>query len=48
VTRRITDGGVRLQAGVRWAHISNARIKGDDDNPSRDSAMLYVALVFPF
>ncbi|HLO40994.1 MAG TPA: acyloxyacyl hydrolase [Phycisphaerales bacterium] len=48
VTKQLTDDGLRLDVGVRWHHISNARINGDDDNPSRDSAMLYVGLIFPF
>ncbi len=48
ITKQLTDDGLRLDLGVRWHHISNARINGDDDNPSRDGAMLYVGLVFPF
>lgn len=48
VTKQLTDDGLRLDVGVRWHHISNARIHGDDDNPSRDGAMLYAGLVFPF
>jgi hypothetical protein len=48
VTKQLTDEGLRLDVGLRWHHISNARIAGDDDNPSRDSAMLYVGLIFPF
>lgn len=47
-THQITDAGTRLQAGVRWAHISNARITGDDNNPSRDSVMIYAGLMIPF
>ncbi len=47
-TRRLTDDGVRLIAGVHWHHISNARIIGQDDNPSRDGAMVYAGLTFPF
>jgi hypothetical protein len=47
-TRQLTDSGIRLEGGLRWAHISNARITGDADNPARDSAMLYVGLIFPF
>lgn len=47
-TRRLNDEGLRLQAGVHWHHISNARIFGDDENPSRDAAMVYVGLIFPF
>ncbi len=47
-TRQLTDDGARLIVGLRWHHISNARIFGDDNNPARDSAMLYAAVVFPF
>lgn len=47
-TRLLSDDGLRLLVGVRWAHISNARINGDGENPSRDSADLYVGLIFPF
>lgn len=42
------ESGTRLQLGVRWSHISNARILGDDDNTVRDSVMGYVGLIFPF
>ncbi|MBL8963323.1 MAG: acyloxyacyl hydrolase [Phycisphaeraceae bacterium] len=48
VTKQLTDDGLRLDVGIRWHHISNARIHGDDDNPSRDGAMLYAGLIFPF
>lgn len=48
ITKQLTDDGLRLDLGLRWHHISNARIHGDDDNPSRDGAMLYVGLIFPF
>lgn len=48
VTRRLNDRGVRLQLGARWHHISNARIQGDDENPDRDSLMVYGGLIFPF
>ena len=47
VTRQLTDD-LRLQVGVRWAHISNARINGDSRNPSRDSIMLYAGLMFEY
>lgn len=47
VTRQLTDD-LRLQVGVRWAHISNARINGDSRNPSRDSLMLYAGLMFEY
>lgn len=48
ITRRLTEGGARLQFGVRWAHISNARLESDSHNPSRDSLAFYAGLVFPF
>lgn len=47
-TRELADNGLRLQVGVRWAHISNARIQGNDENPSRDSVMLFAGLMWPF
>ncbi len=47
-TRLLNDSGLRWQTGLRWAHISNARLNGDEDNPSRDSAMLYTGLIWPF
>lgn len=48
ITRRLNEDGMRLQAGLRWHHISNARVTGDDDNPDRDAPMVYVGLIFPF
>lgn len=48
VTRRLNDRGLRLQLGLRWHHISNARSQGDDENPDRDAPMLYGGLIFPF
>lgn len=49
VTKRLfEDQDTRLQVGLRWHHISNARINGDDNNPSRDGAMIYAGLIFPF
>lgn len=47
-TRLLNDSGLRWQTGIRWAHISNARVTSDEDNPSRDSAMLYTGLIWPF
>lgn len=38
----------RLMIGARWHHISNARIRGDSDNPARDALAGYVSIVFPF
>lgn len=42
------DESVRLIGGVRWHHISNARTRGDDRNPSRDAALIYLGVVVPF
>lgn len=48
-TFKLDEGsGMRLDVGLRWAHVSNARVQGNDDNPPRDSAMLYAGLTFPF
>jgi len=47
-TRRLGESDTRLVVGLRWAHFSNARILGDDDNPSRDDLMAYGGLTFPF
>jgi len=46
-TREIAEN-TRLEAGLRWHHISNARINGDNSNPSRDGILLYTGVVFPF
>lgn len=46
-THAIGESGARLEIGVRWHHISNARITGDDHNPSRDSAALYAGFAIP-
>ncbi|MFO0861987.1 MAG: acyloxyacyl hydrolase [Phycisphaerales bacterium] len=46
-TYEITPGGPRLQAGVRWYHVSNARIDGDSNNPARDGVMGFVGIMFP-
>lgn len=46
-TYEFTPGGPRLQAGVRWYHVSNARINGDSNNPARDGVMGFVGLMFP-
>lgn len=48
MTYRPWDGPLRLMLGVRWHHISNARLSGAEDNPSRDGAMLYLGVVIPF
>ncbi|CAN5685060.1 hypothetical protein BH11PLA1_BH11PLA1_02190 [soil metagenome] len=43
VTYRVADGA-RLVGGVRWHHISNAEIAGDNRNPGRDGIMGYLGL----
>jgi hypothetical protein len=48
LTQQINDEGWRLQAGLRWNHVSNARILGDAQNPSRDGPLLYFGLIVPF
>lgn len=46
VTHRINPRGDRLEFGVRWHHISNARVVGDSNNPDRDGAMFYAGFSF--
>jgi len=41
-----TDG--RLMLGLRWFHMSNARIEGNDENPGRNALEAYVGVSFPF
>lgn len=38
----------RVIAGLRWSHISNGRIFGDDDNPASDGVMFSVGLITSF
>jgi len=45
-TRDIGDG-VRLITGVRWFHMSNARLTGNSNNPGLDSLMGYVGVMIP-
>ena len=40
------EDDVRLFGGVRWYHISNANMQ--ENNPGRDSFMIYGGLSFPF
>lgn len=48
LTYRLFEDESRLVLGLRWAHVSNARIAGDLDNPGRDGVMLYMGYEFPF
>ena len=47
-TWRFGDGEERLVAGLRWQHISNARLQGTRDNYGSDSAMVFVGVSIPF
>ncbi len=47
-TFRINDSGSRLITGIRWHHVSNARVLGEARNPSRDAVMLYTGIMIPF
>lgn len=40
--------GPRWEIGVRWHHISNGRISGDERNPARDSLAVYAGMSIPF
>ncbi|MEX0806915.1 MAG: acyloxyacyl hydrolase [Candidatus Binatia bacterium] len=44
------DAGHQItpMAGIRWFHISNARIQGKARNVGFDSPLLYLGLMFPF
>ncbi len=46
--RLFDDSTTRLIAGLRWHHISNARIRGEANNPARDAPGLYMGLLFDF
>jgi hypothetical protein len=47
-TKRLDEDGTRLMMGVRWQHLSNGRIEGDERNPSRDSIMVFAGVMFEF
>lgn len=47
-THKLGEAGNRLELGVRWHHISNARATGDSNNPDRDGVMAYAGISFPF
>lgn len=47
-TVRLGESAARLDVGVRWQHVSNGSVQGSDDNPSRDSPMIYLGVLFPF
>ncbi|MEO0512313.1 MAG: acyloxyacyl hydrolase [Planctomycetota bacterium] len=43
---RSIGGNARVLGGVRWHHVSNARITGDDGNPARDELALFLGVQF--
>lgn len=45
---RALSQDTRLLIGLRWSHISNGRLWGDDDNPGSDAAMLHVGVIWQF
>lgn len=47
-TRALGDSPARLIGGLRWHHISNARINGDGNNPGRNALMAFVGITWPF
>ncbi|TVQ61610.1 MAG: hypothetical protein EA378_07610 [Phycisphaerales bacterium] len=48
LTWRPSAGRSLYHAGVRWHHISNARIHGNERNPDRDAPAFYAGVGFPF
>jgi hypothetical protein len=48
LTRKLDEAGTRLEAGIQWHHVSNARINGDEKNPGRDAPFLYIGVMWPF
>lgn len=47
VTHRLGEGPIRAEFGVRWQHLSNGHIQGDDRNPAMDAAMVYIGIMWP-
>ena len=45
VARRL-EGNSHLLLGVRYYHLSNAQIEGDDHNPSNNGVCAYVGVLF--
>jgi hypothetical protein len=42
------EGNVHLTGGVRYMHISNARIRGEDENPSFDGLGGFFGILFSY
>ncbi len=47
ITHALSDH-TRLLLGLRWSHISNARLTGDNDNQGTDAPMFHVGLIWEF
>jgi len=44
----IDERETRLVTGIRWHHVSNARIGGETRNPDRDGVFVWAGLSVPF
>lgn len=38
----------RMEIGLRWRHLSNARLQGDDQNSGVDAVMIFSGMTFSF
>lgn len=47
-TCALGESRARLIGGIRWQHVSNARITGDDDNPASNGVLGFVGITWPF
>jgi len=47
-TYALGESRARLIGGVRWQHVSNARISGDSDNPAFNGLLGFVGITWPF
>lgn len=47
-TYALAESRARLIGGLRWQHVSNARITGDSDNPAFDGLLGFVGITWPF
>jgi hypothetical protein len=48
VTVPIDNSGTRLFISARWHHVSNARISGNNGNPSRNGVLFTVGVEMPW
>lgn len=47
-TARLGESQTRLVMGVRWHHMSNARINGDDENPDFNAPLVFAGVQWGF